>query len=94
MPIFFLVFKRGELQVIGFRGEFIRMIICEAKVASEEKAVKGFRGINPQSHSRTGYLFHDPLTAFSSPAFGCLTVDDPEIISSDSEKGRTFSLGM
>jgi len=26
-----------------------RMIICEAKVASEEKAVKGFRGINPQA---------------------------------------------
>jgi hypothetical protein len=69
------------------------MIICEAKVASEEKAVKGFRGINPQAIPTT-HLFHDPLTAFSSPALGCLTVDYPEIISSVLEKGRTFPLGM
>ena len=39
-----------------FPGEFNRMIICEAKVASEEKAVKGFRGINPQSiHAQAIY---------------------------------------
>jgi hypothetical protein len=46
-----------------------------AKVARESRAVKGFRGINPQAFHALGHLFHVPLTALPSFAFGCLTED-------------------
>jgi hypothetical protein len=48
-----------------------------AKVACEARAVKGFRGINPQAFHALSHLFHAPLTAQPSSAFSCLTENHP-----------------
>lgn len=42
-----------------------------AKIATEGRAVKGFRGIN--HYATLHYLFHVPLTALPSSAFCCLS---------------------
>jgi len=57
----------------------VKPIICSAKVAAEARAVKGLSRHKPASLLRTSHLFHVPLTAPSSPAFWCLTVNQLNI---------------
>ncbi len=75
---FLFGFTRG---VISFFGEFLLLVgrsSVTAKIASEGKAVKGLSRHKRSYPAPNGHLFHVPLTALPSCAFGGLTNDHPK----------------
>jgi hypothetical protein len=56
---------------------FFSPIICYSKGSLRSQGSKGLSRHKPASLSRTGHLFHAPLTALPSSAFCRLTEDHP-----------------